>query len=29
MATLEERYALYLELTNDNPPKSFDEWLES
>jgi hypothetical protein len=24
-----ERYQIYLSNTNDNPPKSFDEWLNS
>lgn len=25
--TLAERYAIYLALTDDNPPLTFDEWL--
>lgn len=27
--TLQERYEIYLENTDDNPPKTFDEWLNS
>ena len=27
--TLKQRYAIYLACTSDNPPKSFDEWLNS
>lgn len=27
--TLQQRYAIYLACTNDNPPKSFDQWLNS
>lgn len=26
---LRDRYALYLEYTDDEEPKSFEEWLES
>ena len=27
--SLDERYQLYRDLTFDNPPKTYDEWLES
>ena len=27
--TLEDRYQVYLACTDDKPPKSFDEWLNS
>jgi hypothetical protein len=25
----EDEYQIYLDCTDDNPPKSFDEWLNS
>jgi 5'(3')-deoxyribonucleotidase len=29
MNKLWDRYQIYLVCTNDNPPKSFDDWLNS
>lgn len=27
--SLEDRYQIYLACTDDNPPKSFEQWLNS